>query len=216
MKNISLLLIAIVCAGCANAPQKTTSPAASSPATSQPGADALAAERFCQDQQTQCLDQTIPILLHLPNGTTFQETMQPPDLVIYHDTVFVFAGQTVYVEADLDVDKLVNLHAVPTVIHPEKTLVLRLEQTKLDNTPTGYMIVFHIKNPFNKTLKYHAAVYYSPAAYNKGPDGLVKTDVCPVVSKGENTESWPNPIFQIGVMDMRLVSMDDKGVMVCE
>lgn len=197
MKMLRLLaLAAMVCgAVCAEASTKAAS-AASKPAKP------ITARQACKDPHIQCLDKPIAISLHMPDGTTFTQTLPAPNPLVQYDHVYLFPGQTLYIEAEVDGDKLVNLRMVPANAHPEKTLVLTFEQRE---TQGQYGMFLDIHNPFMLWLKYHAAVVDADTALGM----LKQTSTCPVIPGSNASENWPHPIFQLVLSDFHFLAQDD-------
>jgi hypothetical protein len=197
MKYSLLALAALVCAGCAGAPQKSVSPASAT--TSAPSSGTSPFVETCKQTGIQCIDQPITIKLFHKDGSPYGMVLPPPSVVIQGNYVNILAGQTIYVEADVDGDKLANLHLVPSVTHPEKTLVMKLEQvdTNDNSISGGHMMMFTIHNPFGRDLKYHAGIM--PLDQPRAEDQVYKTSTCPVMANIMASENWPEPIFQIVV-----------------
>jgi len=131
----------------------------------------------------------------LDNGKPFETTFESPLPIVQNGWVSVFPGETVFVEAEVSGDHLVNLRAVKNKEHPEKTLTFEFSQEA--GSPSMMLIV---TNPFERTLKYHAGMVL-PAN-----DNLLKTTTCPVIGGGRMAfESWPNAILQLKLFDFRLL-----------
>ena len=133
--SLSLLSLAL-CAACASSPPPA-------------GADQAAIQQACKDPHVQCGDQPINISLHFSDGHAFKQVLQPPIPVVQYDHVYLFPGETLYIEADEQDGKLVHLHAVATPEHPEKTLVFKFEQS---GTKDQYGMLLSIHNPFTRWL----------------------------------------------------------------
>lgn len=162
----------------------------------------LTAEQACKDAHVQCLDQPIAISLRMPDGSIFSETLPAPNPLVQYDHVYLFPGQTLYIEADVKDDMLVNLRMVPANVHPQKTLVFKFEQRE---TKGQYGMSLSIHDPFMHWLKYHAVVVDTDTA----PDTFKQSSTCPVVPGGDATENWIAPIFQVVLSDFRFLAQDD-------
>ncbi|HEY1991718.1 MAG TPA: hypothetical protein VGH71_04600, partial [Gammaproteobacteria bacterium] len=201
MKILRLLAVAALGLGaaCTQAPSKTA------PAAAQPAAPAkqITAEQACKDPHIQCLDQPIDISLRMPDGQTFTETLPPPNPLLQYGNIYLFPGLTLYIEADVDGDRLVNLLMVPGNVHPEKTLVLTFEQRETQGQD-GMFLSVH--NPFARWLKYHAAI----ADVDTEAGMLKKSTTCPVIPGSNASENWPQPVIQLVLSDFHLLTQDSK------
>ena len=162
----------------------------------------LTAQQACKDPHIQCLDQPITLSLHMPDGQDFTQTLPAPNPLVQYDHVYLFPGQTLYIEADVKDDKLTNLHMVPANVRPEKTLVFKFEQSE---TKDQYGMLLSIHNPFTRWLKYHAATVDADTAAGM----LKESTTCPVIPGSNASENWPEPIFQLVVSDFHFLAQDD-------
>lgn len=149
------------------------------------------AEMMCA--QTKC-QRNLHVTLTQKDGSIYDHTFPTFPAVVQPIGILVVAGQTVFVEAEISNGKLVNLQAVDSVVHPEKTIVVKLEQTE----DRGMMLT--TTNPFDETLKFDMGI--TPIE----SDDLYKTSSCPVL-KG-SYETWPYPIFQVLLGNGRVVPKD--------
>lgn len=195
IQNIGFLLL-MLCTACASQPQ------APAPASNQ-----AAVQEACKDPHVQCSDQAIPIALHFSDGHGFKQTLQPPIPLVQYDHVYLYPGQALYVEADEVDGKLVNLRVVPAMVHPEKTLILGLQQNGGNG---GEGMMFSIQQPFDRPLKYRAQVmdFDSPGAFKQ-------TSTCPVIAKGGGYETWPEPITQMMVGEFHFVDASSPDAGAC-
>lgn len=207
--RLLITLLGLLLAACAGAPPKpaaaSTPPQAATSAQPEP----KTIEEACKTPEYQCIYTPVTVSLVQKDGSGYQHTFPPPMPVIHGGVVYVLAGQTVYIEADVDKDKLTNLHFVSSNTHPEKTLVLHLSQSTdagMDNT-----MMFDIHSPFAKPLKYHAGLM--PLDSTDG--SMYKTSTCPVIAKGGAFEMWPYPVFQLALSDFHMLDPDSKDVGLC-
>ena len=187
LRHFALIALAS-CAVCAQAAPKASKP--------------LTAQQACKDPHVQCLDKPIAISLRMPDGSTFTETLPAPNPLVQYDHVYLFPGQTLYLEADDDGAKLTNLRMVPANVHPEKTLVFKFEQR---GTQGQYGMSLSIHTPFMHWLKYHAVVVDADTAANT----FKQSSTCPVVPGGDVTENWVAPVFEVVLSDFRFLAQDD-------
>jgi hypothetical protein len=127
------------------------------------------------------------------DGTAYQRTFKLYPPTVQSFGVSVVAGQTIYIEAEVEGNRLINLRAVDMLTAPEKTITAKLEQVD------GKGMQLIVTNPFSKTLKFNMGMM--PLDSEK----LVKTSSCPIRPGNSNYESWPFPIFQIVLGNARLL-----------
>src|SRR5215813_8698388 len=133
--------------------------------------------------------------LTLDNGKPFETKLDWPQPITQNGWISVFPGETIFVEAEANGDRLTNFRAVKTNDHPEKTLTFEFSQKV--GSPSMMLLV--VTNPFGRSVKYHAAMMLPSS------DKLLKNSSCPVIGGGKMAfESWPNAIFQLVLFDFRL------------
>lgn len=173
--------------------------------TAQKPAKPLTAQQACKDPHIECSDKPIAISLRMPDGTTYARTLPPPNPLLQYEHVYLFPGQTLYIEADMEGDKPAALHMVPANVHPEKTLVLTFQQPE---TKGQYGMVLDVHNPFMLWLKYHAIIVDADTK----PGTFKESTTCPVVPGSNATENWPQPVMQLVLSDFHFLAPDDaKG-----
>lgn len=202
VKYILVFVIALACAGCADDPQR---PVKATISGTQSELDAS-----CKLPVYQCLYQPVHISVILRDGSKFDTTLPPPTPIVQPGQLFIFPGQTLYLEADLDGDKLTNFKLVPSVVHPEKTLTLKFTQES--GGAAGNMMMFNISNPFDRPMKYRAGLMHLDPADSR----LFKTSACPVVAKGNAFETWSEPLFQLVMADFHLVDPKSQEAGMCD
>lgn len=194
LKRLASLLLPL-CAAC------SSQPPAPDPASS------AAIQAACKNPQVQCGDQPILISLHFSDGHAFKQTLQPPIPLVQYDHVYLYPGQVLYVEADDQDGKLANLRVVQVLEHPEKTLVIGLQQSG-GNGGEGMML--SVQQPFDRPLKYHAEVMDFDV-----PGTFKHSSTCPVAAKGSAYETWPEPITQVVVGDFHFLDPNSKDAETC-
>lgn len=154
----------------------------------------------------QCTQQPFTVNLTMRDGSVYKRTFDPPIPIIQRGVVTVFAGQTVNVEAVANKNgKLVKLHLVSEVTHPQHTMTFKLSQTSSGGGPSMMLIVH---NPFDRLLEYKADI--QPLADRN----FHHTSICPVYSGIDGIVYWPDPIFQVRLSGFRLAS--GKTGVVCK
>jgi hypothetical protein len=180
MQRVLLPIVLIFFAACAATPER---PIASD-------AKPASADEVCA--VAQC-GYDIRVELKREDGSLFAETFDAMPIV-QEAGVSVYAGSTVFFEAEEVKGELVNLRLVAEVVNPERTISAKLEQ----DDKGGMMLI--TKNPFDKHLRIRMGIM--PLEL----DRLVRTSSCPVVARGASYELWPYPIFQVFLGEMRLMS----------
>jgi hypothetical protein len=120
----------------------------------------------------------------------------------------VIAGETLNLEATIREDGHLDLKAVDEVVHPDRTITVKFGQFE---SKDGAFTMLGVAHPFeNKMLKYRCAI--NPV----GAQGFVNTSACPVFPGVTGWETWPDPIVQLLMLDVRLVDADKESERVCE
>lgn len=186
------------CVSTPEAPSMSVEPAISSAAASgeatKAGASAEELERakFCSTME--CRGPT-EVKLRYANGDVITRKFQWFNPVVQDDAVTILPGETLYIEAEVNDGRLTRLHRVDSLRNPGKTLVLKFSQAT-----SGTDMLLSVSNPFLKTLKYHLAAM----ATESSP--LTKLASCPVRPGTESFETWPNPVFQLVLMQFEFAS----------
>ncbi|MCM3872458.1 MAG: hypothetical protein ND895_17375 [Pyrinomonadaceae bacterium] len=102
----------------------------------------------------------------------------------------VLASEELNVEFDDSDGKLSNPRYVKTVVKPERTILLRLEQTAEGTILT-------VNNPFAKDIVYDCLIQH----YKE--QRLQKTSVIPVRGNLKSFEMWPYPVAQVVISNVR-------------
>jgi hypothetical protein len=152
-------------------------------------------EKMCAETKCQ---HNLRVVLKQKDGTTYDRTFAVFPSTVQGFGITVVAGQTIYVEADIDGNDLVKYRAVDQIANPKITITAKFEQMK----DGGMMLSLH--NPFNRPLKFNMGIM------PMGSDDLYKTSSCPIIAGGGSYEMWPYPIFQVVLGDGRLMNPDDS------
>jgi hypothetical protein len=154
-----------------------------------------------------CLDPG-PFHLKLADGSYFELTTKKAVPIVSGGLISVFPGETVYVEARLADNRLVDLVAVDRLVHPEHTLVFTLSQQQTIGDGTDMML--KVSNTFPVTLKYRLG-FMRPDSTR-----LRKTSSCPLKGGSTQYEAWPHPIFQIVAASFRAVPPYSEEAKTCD
>lgn len=116
--------------------------------------------------------------------------------VLPNNTVQLFPGETLYIEADVENDFLVNLKCVSANKNPEKTLVISFFQVSEEKKHECMML--SVFNPFDRELEYSAII--GLLLYGKS----VETDVWDIAAGTTGYETWPDLINTIALDNWKL------------
>ncbi len=144
----------------------------------------------------------VRVTLRREDGTLYEGRFAVWPATVQSMGIMVMAGQTVYIEADVAGNRLVNLAAVDRVTRPEKTITAKFEQ----DAKGGMLLKIH--NPFNKDIKFNMGMMPLKS------ERLVKTTSCPVEAGIFLLEHWPFPIFQVVLANGRLLEPGDSSACV--
>ena len=206
MRLLTITLLGLSLGACAGAPPKpapfstTAEPATTEqPEVLPPAERQQTMEKICAQPGYGCVMESFDISLIKRDGSRYHMTMDAPTPIVQADTINVYAGQTLYVEADVKGDALTNLHLVKSVTHPERTLSFSFTQPA--GVGDGKAMILVVHNPFDRPLRYHAAMMY----LDDPKSDLYKTDTCPVMAKLQGSEGWPMPLFMLYLEDLELL-----------
>jgi hypothetical protein len=133
----------------------------------------------------------------------------PKAPIAWNGVVNVLAGETLYVETEEADGKLAGMKVVEKVVKPERTIVLKFSQEAAKDGGGKFMLL-RVSNPFRKALKY--TMHIHPA----GKDKFYRTSACPIPSGLSSHESWPYPIIQVLLADLRLVETSKDKPVPCD
>jgi hypothetical protein len=146
-------------------------------------------------ENTKC-QKNVRIKLTEKNGKLYDRTFNVLPGVIQDFGITVYAGQTVFIEAEVKGKELVNLKAVDSIVKKESTITIKFEQIE-----KGGMML-SIQSPFKETIKFNMGIM------PLGSDRLLKTSSCPVM-RG-SYEMWQEPIFQIVLANPKILADSDS------
>ncbi len=116
--------------------------------------------------------------------------------VLPENTVQVYPGEELYIEADVENDVLVNLKNVGEIKNPEKTLIIKFSQICDGRKHQAMML--SVFNPFEKDLEYSAIIYL--LMYGR----WVETDVIDIKPNAIGYETWRDIICTIALNGWKL------------
>ena len=128
----------------------------------------------------------------------FSAQIDQSTYVLPNNWIQLFPGEEVYIEAEVEDNALVNFKRVPEIKNPAKTLVISFEQ--ISEEKLHKYMVLSVKNPFDKELKYSAAICL--LKYGK----WVETDVLNIGPGIAASELWSDLITSIALYDFMLLT----------
>jgi hypothetical protein len=157
----------------------------------------------CRNGKLDCVHD-LRIKLRHKDGTPFQFDQEWAPPLLQPDSLTLYPGYTVYVEAEPSGDALVLKRTVPRPVNPESTLTFSFEQ----RDDGSMQLTTH--NPFPRHLKMRLGV----EPLEDESERLLPASSCPVLARGSASEYWPDPIFLLVVVrsDLRLVEEGREGV----
>lgn len=115
------------------------------------------------------------------------------------DKLSILPGDVLLIEAEvIDGQRIGNFKLVAENVNPDKTI--RFSFTQMDSS-TGMML--SVKNPFPFNIKYHLNMI----DFKGKPH---QTSSCPVRQNLSVYESWPHPIPELILTDMRILKDGDN------
>lgn len=148
----------------------------------QTGVSEAAVDDMCRMQACQ---HDLHVSLRNRDGSVYEQSFPVFPAVVQPYGIVVVAGQTVHVEAEVSQGALVNLVAVDSVAHPDRTITASLVQDG-----QGGMLL-KVESPFKGSLKFSMEIMPLDRPH------LFSTSSCPIAGGTANFESWPYPIFQV-------------------
>lgn len=140
------------------------------------------------------------VKLNTPNGLIDQVLpMYWP--AAFYDRISILPGDELLIEAEvLDGNRIGNFRLVSENKNPSKTI--RIAFTQMDS---NHGMMLSVKNPFSSTIKYHLKMM----DFSSQPH---QTSSCPVRARGSVYESWPHPIPELILSDMRFIDDSEEGL----
>lgn len=133
----------------------------------------------------------------LVNDQQFYSSQMEESSYIINDTIIqIFAGEKLFVEADVVKGKLLNFQVAKEIRDKNKTLVIDFQQSV--NGKVHEQMMLTIDNPFAKQLNYAAAMNLMK---NKR---WVNTTVYPVMAHLKSIEMWPDIITSLALFGFEL------------
>jgi hypothetical protein len=121
----------------------------------------------------------------------YEEEIAATEYVKPNNTVQLYPGELIYLEIEVENGLIKSVSAVDSMLHPEKTLIIKFTQTV--KKKEHEMVVLSISNPFSRDLIYKSKIFL--LKQNRWTD----TNVLPVMAGLSAFETWPDIITSIAL-----------------
>lgn len=145
---------------------------------------------------------SVKIFLFIDNDQYYEDNLKDIPYIFEKSVLRLYPNEKVFLECEIDNDKLINLKVVKEIKKPKNTITISFDQIH-DKKIHKYMAL-KVVNPFDRDLKYSAIVY--PLSIKK----YVQTNILPVPAKLTSYESWPDLIPTIILKDFILLKAPNK------
>jgi len=149
--------------------------------------EAACAKAHCRPART--------VRLRQENGTTFERDVPRLPIVLpSNGWITVYPGEEIHVQLVMKGDAIRSARAVPKVTRPGATVTFKLVQE-----PGRPDMRLTVSSGLPQNLKYNLNVMLPTG----GP--LYPTTSCPVEPGLTMHETWPHPVFQLVIKDLRFL-----------
>jgi len=146
----------------------------------------------CFSQDTvQLKRQPYKLKINIDKETFYEEDLKEAPYVWPDNTVQLYPGETVFIEAEVKEGAIVKMRGVKENKHPEKTVAISF--TQISNGQVHESMMLKIQNPFQQELVYSAMIFLTKQSR------WAKTSVLPVSGGLAAYETWPDAITTIGL-----------------
>ena len=140
------------------------------------------------------------IRLKRSDGTWYEQTIEHFSGAVQNNGLVVLPGQTIYVEADISGEQLINFGAVDHIGKPKKTIVVTFWQQD-----DGGMIL-SLTQSFKGDVKFDLEILRMEGDHFEASPSL------PVKAGIKLTEMWPYPISMVVLKNGRLIDGNTANV----
>jgi hypothetical protein len=120
---------------------------------------------------------------------------QEENKFVYGESIKLFIGDSLYVEAKIVGDFLRDYKVVDSITDPTITLIIKFTY---DNFGMHKASILSIKNPFDRQLNYKAKI----KVFNR--NRFYETSIMPILPKILSIEMWPDKLESIILYDFIL------------
>jgi hypothetical protein len=138
--------------------------------------------------------------LSIDENNYWEWTVPQSPYVFNENYIQFYPGETLFVEADVVNDIIVNFTVVKEIINKSKTIVIEFSQmNSKENSRIHEYMMLKVINPFSKSLEYKANVFLI-----QHDRWWINTSTIPVRPGLSAYESWPDIIGTIVLYDFIL------------
>jgi hypothetical protein len=130
--------------------------------------------------------------LHVDNERSYEERFSHVPYVAENE-VYLFAGESFGINVTMVGNRLAKVRYQPDPAKADVEFKFSQEKSK-----TGFMMLLVVQNRLKRSLSLDALMTVP------GDKDVHQTDVLPVGPGRSNTESWPHPIVQLMLRNLRL------------
>jgi hypothetical protein len=141
---------------------------------------------YCQTDKSNNKRPPFELKLFVNDSAFYNAPMNESYYVINDSMIQIFPGEKIYIEADVDNNRLKNFNFVSEIKDKSKTLIIEFQQKV--NGKNHEQMILTITNPFKQDLYYTAIINLMK---NKK---WRKTTVVPVMAGLISIEMWPDII----------------------
>jgi hypothetical protein len=132
------------------------------------------------------------------NDSVFYEAPMKASRYIINDTIIqIFPGEKLYVESEIQNNKLVNFKVVPKITDKNRTMVIEFHQEKKGKNHD--QMILTIENPYQKNLHYSAMINLM------NEHRWRKTSVVQVLPGQKSIEMWSDIITSIALSGFEFI-----------
>lgn len=152
---------------------------------------------YCQVSQDSNIRPPFDLRLYV-NDSVFYEAPMKESRYIINDTIIqLFPGEKLFIESEIQNNKLVNFKIVPTITDKDRTLVVEFHQEKKGKNHD--QMILTIENPFQKMLHYRAMINLMNERRWR------KTSVVQVLPGLKSIEMWSDIITSIALSGFEFI-----------
>lgn len=151
----------------------------------------LVIQGFGQSDKSNNQRPAFELKLFVNDQQLYNAQLGESNYIINDSIIQIFAGEKLFIEADVVNDKLSNFKVVKEIRDKSKTLVIDFQQSA--NGKVHEQMMLTIDNPFENQLNYKAAMNLLK---NKR---WVDTSVYPVMAHLKSIEMWPDLITSLAL-----------------
>lgn len=134
------------------------------------------------------------VRLRLEDGSTFEKEVPRLPIVLPNGWITVYPGEEIHVELTVAREAIRSARAVAKVTRPGATLTFKLGQQ-----PGSAGTVLSVSHSLPQNIKYSLGMMLPTG----GP--VYATPSCPVAPGLTTVETWPHPVFQLVIKDLRFL-----------